>query len=124
MSLHCDPEHCDPEQLPDGRWRCPYCGDTSARRVLKFCGGQNEGIGERPPSLTMRAWSLAGALALFAADGFQRVPRDEYERRLGICDGCDQRKNNSCQKCGCNLTAKAAGRVFQCPLGKWDAELR
>lgn len=75
------------------------------------------------PSVARRAWNLATSLASFAADGFQLVDKDEYERRLSICDACGMRKGNSCAACGCSLALKAKGRAFQCPLGWWKAPL-
>jgi hypothetical protein len=73
------------------------------------------------PSMPLRAWSLAKALANFVADGCKTVDAEEYSRRLGICDGCDTRRGNWCSHagCGCFLPAKAKGRAWKCPDGKW-----
>lgn len=71
------------------------------------------------PSWTEKAWNLSQALTDFVADGLKLVSREDYERRLRICDSCDQRVGDNCQRCGCQLKLKARGRAFQCPLGHW-----
>lgn len=71
------------------------------------------------PGLIRKAWNLAAATAAFIADGMQTVDEVEFARRLAICDTCDQRQENRCRACGCNLDLKARGRVMQCPLSKW-----
>ncbi len=73
----------------------------------------------RMPSLAQQAWNLASSLADFVADGCRTVSPEDYQQRLEICDGCDQRRDNRCLKCGCRLQLKARGRAFRCPLGKW-----
>jgi len=75
--------------------------------------------GKMPP-LATRAWNLAAAMVAFVSDGCHLVDAAEYERRLSICDGCEHRAGNRCLKCGCNLSLKARGRAFRCPLGRWD----
>lgn len=82
------------------------------------CGG----CGKNLPTIAKMAWNLAGSLAAFVADGLTTVDADEYQRRLAICDACEERtgKNaNRCAKCGCFIAAKAMGRAWTCPLGKW-----
>lgn len=76
---------------------------------------------QRPPPMLRRVWSLATALKDFVADGLATVTAEQYEERLKICDGCDQRNGNWCAKCGCSLSVKARGRAFQCPLDKWPS---
>lgn len=78
-----------------------------------------KGAAVRPPSLPRQAWNLARSLADFVADGCRTVGEEDYRRRLEICDGCYARRGNRCLKCGCRLSVKARGRVFQCPLDKW-----
>jgi hypothetical protein len=75
------------------------------------------------PSAARRAWNLAGALASFVCDGCAMVSREDYEARLAMCDTCDRRDGNWCAQCGCNLSMKARGRAFRCPLGKWPNEV-
>jgi hypothetical protein len=73
------------------------------------------------PPISRQAWNLANALAAFVADGFRTVETAEYRARLDICDRCERRRSNRCLECGCRVTLKARGRVFQCPIGKWPA---
>jgi len=67
------------------------------------------------------AWDLVRSLADFVSDGCKLVAADEYRRRLEICDGCEERRDNRCRRCGCRLSLKARGRAFRCPLGNWAA---
>lgn len=87
-------------------------------------------VRERPPvvhgspdpahaGLVEQLWNLATAVKDFVADGLQTVSGEEYAARLEICESCHQRSENVCQACGCYLTLKARGRVFECPLNKW-----
>lgn len=41
------------------------------------------------------------------------------EQRLIICDACDNRNNNRCELCGCNLAAKTLIKESECPIKKW-----
>jgi hypothetical protein len=72
-----------------------------------------------PPPLWLQAWSLAGSLAAFLADGCRTVPQAEYEERLALCDACDRRRGVRCTACNCILPLKARGRAMLCPLDKW-----
>jgi len=78
------------------------------------------------PRLVTRAWNLTKALAAFVADGIATVSKEEYERRLGICDGCvppdGWRVGAVCRHtgCGCYIAVKAKGRAWKCQVGKWD----
>ena len=76
-----------------------------------------------PPPIIKQVWNLASSLAAFVADGMKTVDKAEYERRLSICDGCDQRRGTRCLKCGCRLSLKARGRAFECPMGRWESEI-
>lgn len=73
----------------------------------------------KPPPLYIKAWNLAGALTAFVADGLRTVSKEEYQKRLKICDGCEERRGTKCLQCGCRLAWKATGRAFKCPLNKW-----
>lgn len=68
-----------------------------------------------------------------------KVDKKEYERRVGLCSGCDMRvkKTNSCgtlavgswgrnkktgdkvKSCGCIVDAKAVLKSERCELGRW-----
>ena len=73
----------------------------------------------RKPHLLSRVWSLAKSMRAFVNDGMTTVDEAQYQRRLEICDGCNQRWNDDCKICGCRLSLKARGRAFSCPLGSW-----
>ena len=75
------------------------------------------------PSLSQMLWNLGESLAAFAADGLTTVSRADYEKRLEICDACNERVGSSCRLCGCFLKVKAQGRAFECPAGKWPQSL-
>jgi hypothetical protein len=76
---------------------------------------------EKPklPSVFTMAANFAKASADFVADSMRTVSKEEYDARLGVCSMCPQRNENSCSVCGCNLSAKAKGRAFDCPLLYW-----
>lgn len=69
----------------------------------------------------------------FQVEGYQEsIPN----RRIELCNGCKYRKqttnklvriaefafdvpNESCEKCGCNIYAKAFSLNSKCPMGFW-----
>jgi hypothetical protein len=71
------------------------------------------------PSLPRQAWNLVASLASFVADGMRTVSKEQYQKRLEICDACGRRRGNRCTKCGCRLSLKARGRAFKCPMDYW-----
>ncbi len=44
---------------------------------------------------------------------------DEYERRLGICQGCEKLNEGTCMSCGCYVELRAAAKISKCPTRKW-----
>lgn len=106
----------DRKYTPDPPTRpCPGIGrimDEPVRHV--------PACAKRPPSLVRQAWNLTRSLADFVADGCKLVDRDEYQRRLEVCDVCEFRRGNQCLECGCRLSIKAQGRAFKCPQNKWE----
>lgn len=109
--------HARTSTYPPGMLRrsCP-----AARRVALAAGIATDASDNTPP-LRRQAWDLAKAMAAFIADGLKTVDQDEYKRRMGLCDTCEHRARNRCSLCGCNLSLKVAGRVFECPDGRWVA---
>lgn len=73
-----------------------------------------------PPDLARRLWNVAAAAADFARDGFAVTGEVTYQARLAICDRCEFRQEAICAECGCYIKAKAAGRAWSCPIGRWD----
>ena len=52
-------------------------------------------------------------------DKADRVPDDEYERRLNICLDCDKFFGATCSACGCYVELRALGIEARCPRKKW-----
>lgn len=71
------------------------------------------------PTFFQMVWNVSSSLAAFVSDGAKLVDEETYASRLEVCDSCDHRSGNRCGSCGCLLSLKAAGRAFDCPLGKW-----
>jgi len=99
----CDVVRPSPRPVPEHPIEIPVAG--RARRA--------------PPRRHQQAWNVTTSLVSFVADRFRTVSRDQYAERLAICDECEERVGNRCLQCGCRLSFKARGRVFQCPLSKW-----
>lgn len=74
------------------------------------------------PPITTRIFNFLNAVKDFIEDP-TFVSKEQYEERLQICDGCDDRIDNSCRKCGCNLSIKAKGKAFHCPEKKWPGDI-
>lgn len=79
----------------------------------------------------LRGW---GNLILDEFDLLSPELKDLAERRLKICDSCEIRTDNKCDKrkkginietgqlvkgCSCNLSAKCLDPDSECPLAKW-----
>ena len=71
------------------------------------------------PTVLQMFWNVASSVAAFVGYGMQGADKEVYAARLAVCDTCEQRSGNRCLKCGCLLSLKASGRIFECPLGKW-----
>jgi hypothetical protein len=50
-----------------------------------------------------------------------KTPKEEYEKRLHICTGCDSLMNGMCGVCGCYVEMRAAVKTHYCPAihKKW-----
>jgi hypothetical protein len=75
---------------------------------------------EMPPITTKVSNFLISMLDFVADPSF--VTKEEYGERLKICNTCPFRVQNSCGKCGCNLSLKARGHAFHCPEKKWPGD--
>jgi hypothetical protein len=77
------------------------------------------------PSVFIRGWNFASAMARYAASGFKRSSVDLLETRLAQCQACPELENDHCKLCGCACVAenillnKLALESEKCPLGKW-----
>jgi hypothetical protein len=56
----------------------------------------------------------------FVGDGCGIVNDAQYNHRLEICRACDRLSGNRCVACGCFIYVKARGRIFRCPIGRWE----
>ncbi len=85
--------------------------------------GSTEAAVELPP-IREQVVGFMTSLARFASDGFRRVDKQEFERRVDICVACKffirrRGKSGRCKKCGCYSKLKARGRIWTCPEDKW-----
>ncbi len=77
------------------------------------------------PSLVIRGWNFAAAMARWTLAGMPRRNQAEIDERLAICQACPHLHNNHCTKCGCacveqnRLVNKLALATEKCPEGKW-----
>lgn len=67
------------------------------------------------------------ALYNHVKNGFKKVNKQEYERRLNICSTCPFKAPKDgpleqwkCTECGCWLKRKAKWAEQNCPKGYWD----
>ena len=56
---------------------------------------------------------LKERVALLPAE--ERVPEEEYRRRLDACLGCGRLNHGTCALCGCYVEVRAAKRRKGCP---------
>lgn len=87
------------------------------KNIVSKCMGKRQ----LPPPSKM-VWNFAKAVARHIQDGGTKVSKEEYARRLEICDTCPLRQGNRCthMNCGCRLDLKARWRSENCPVGKWE----
>ena len=45
----------------------------------------------------------------------EKADSDEYERRLTICQNCDDLNSGTCMKCGCYVEFRALKKRMSCP---------
>ena len=78
-----------------------------------------------PPSLLIRGWNFAAAMARWTLAGLPRRTQAEIDERLAICQTCEFLRNDHCTQCGCacveqnRLINKLALATETCPLDKW-----
>lgn len=48
-----------------------------------------------------------------------RVSQEEYDRRVGICEGCEKLSGPTCLGCGCFVELRAIRKDSHCPYKKW-----
>jgi hypothetical protein len=85
----------------------------------------HKSIARQLPSIATQAKSLLKAGANWAKHGFELVDKNQLEKRLSICAGCDLWDQSGfggtgrCSECGCSTQAKLRMASEKCPLGKW-----
>lgn len=79
----------------------------------------------QPPSLITQMKSVtkaAGAVFKGVIKGIDtRVNAETLSTRVEICNACEFKSGNRCNKCGCNLSLKQSLSVSVCPINKWQA---
>lgn len=55
-----------------------------------------------------------------AIKSHDRVPEEEYERRLAICKECELLNMGTCGACGCYVELRALSKGGKCPHKKWQ----
>lgn len=101
--------------------QCIYCGFIlpnliSNLNIMRPCP-KKEFI--EFPSKKEQTLNFLSAAKDFIISGGQTVTKEQHKQRIEICNTCTARVNNTCALCGCNIIAKASGKVFECPIGKW-----
>jgi len=100
---------------------------TPARATLQGEPANRPGPSARksPPSLLIRGWNFATALARWTTAGMPRRTEAEIAERLAICQSCPHLQADHCNLCGCacvetnRLINKLALATERCPVGKW-----
>lgn len=74
------------------------------------------------PNIVQLGWNFALAVSKHILDNSEKCTKEEYEKRLKICDTCSSRSNNRCSEmnCGCLLEVKASWKSEKCPRNKWS----
>ena len=81
--------------------------------------------GKEPKGYTLKSMvidatiSIAAALKNAAAGNAIAAPKEEIERRQGICQGCHFRASSKCTVCGCYIAWKTALAHEQCTQKFW-----
>ncbi len=73
-----------------------------------------------PPGLLRMAMSAMKAMSLFVGSGAAVVSSDERERRLAICNDCENHTGSRCRLCGCFTQLKTWLPHERCPASKWE----
>lgn len=95
---------------------------SQAQSTAHLDGQDDPGTPVRPqvvPSITEQVGSVLKAAGAFAGSRFRVASEEERERRIAICQGCENFTGNRCALCGCYLGLKVASEVEACPIAKW-----
>jgi len=115
----------------DDRLVCTQCGFSMRYRegnVLRNCtADQNHPAEKVPefPSLAQQAIHFASDMIQWGQAGFPVSKRDERERKIEICRGCEMFADGRCSECGCACGWASFLETKQCPHpsgDKWEKD--
>ncbi len=111
-------------------WRAKYglppIGTPGANNVKALWPPGTQRVETSLPSLMIRGWNFAAAMARWALAGMPRRTQEQIDVRLAICQACPALQNDHCTKCGCacvennRLINKLSLSTEKCPDGKWQ----
>lgn len=84
----------------------------------------NDCYDDTVPPLTKRAVKFAKAMVNWATSGFKTRSKEEVDRIMDICEGCEYFSGENspfkvgCKKCGCS-SKKVYLATESCPVNKW-----
>ena len=111
-----------PGPSPGGRGEqdAPTPGPSTILSRATGGRGETEVASGAFPPLATQAANLFQSVVAFVGDGCGIVDDVQHAARLEICRTCERRSGNRCAACGCWINVKARGRVFRCPIGRWE----
>lgn len=76
---------------------------------------------QETPNIAVKGWSLTKSLMRYAISGFPNVSEELYEKRMLICNGCEDldKLASACRACGCKVEYKGRMETESCPKQKW-----
>lgn len=132
-------EICNGTAIVDGQpmnaehvtiWRKKYglppIGTPGAEKAKALWPPGTKHVEKELPSLIIRGWNFAAAMARWTLAGMPRRTQEEIDERLAICQACPALQNDHCTKCGCacveniRLINKLSLATEKCPDGKWQ----
>jgi len=82
---------------------------------------------ENGPTVQQMVQNLGVAIVNWSKNGFGTVPKEEYEKRMSICQDCEFWQANARAGLGkCNHSQCGCTKIKQwlptekCPINKWD----
>lgn len=87
-------------------------------------------VGKCHESSIAGSWQhFCSDMAAFIASGMALAAKTTRKARLAVCDQCSERQEHRlvglrldrCGRCGCFISLRARGQVWDCPVGKWPS---
>lgn len=69
-------------------------------------------VGKPTKEKVARPWDLLNPKTKY-------VTKEIAEKRLSICESCDDYFKQFCKNCGCYMPIKSKMEIASCPIGKW-----